>query len=55
MKLNESSIYVQVQNTFQNFEESNILRPYMNDSITEISKACKAFEAKDAAPSVAGK
>ncbi|KAL1820183.1 hypothetical protein ACET3Z_015052 [Daucus carota] len=41
-----------VQNTFQDFEELNILRPYMNDSIMEISKACQAFEA-DSAPSVA--
>lgn len=44
---------LQVQNTFQDFEELNILRPYMNDSIMEISKACQAFEA-DSAPSVAG-
>ncbi|KAL8134432.1 hypothetical protein AgCh_009457 [Apium graveolens] len=42
-----------VQKTFQDFEELNILRPYMNDSIMEISKACQAFEAKDSAPSVA--
>ncbi|KAK1361317.1 Exocyst complex component SEC5 [Heracleum sosnowskyi] len=42
-----------VQKTFQDFEEFNILRPYMNDSIMEISKACQAFEAKDSAPSVA--
>lgn len=42
-----------VHNTFLDLEESNILRPYMSDAITDISKACEAFEAKEAAPSVA--
>ncbi|XP_076938184.1 exocyst complex component SEC5B-like [Bidens hawaiensis] len=42
-----------VHNTFLDLGESNILRPYMSDAITDISKACEAFEAKEAAPSVA--
>ncbi|KAI3770571.1 hypothetical protein L6452_01709 [Arctium lappa] len=42
-----------VHNTFLDLEESNILHPYMNDAITAVSKACEAFEAKEAAPSVA--
>ncbi|PWA87400.1 exocyst complex component SEC5 [Artemisia annua] len=42
-----------VHNTFLDLEESNILRPFMSDAITDISKACEAFEAKEAAPSVA--
>ena len=48
------ALIVQVHNTFLDLEESNILHPYMNDAITAISKACEAFEAKDAAPSIAG-
>ncbi|KAL4577269.1 hypothetical protein LXL04_013374 [Taraxacum kok-saghyz] len=35
-------------------EESNILGPYMSDAIIDISKSCEAFEAKEAAPSIAG-
>lgn len=46
--------YSQVQNTFRDLEESNILCPYMSDAIKEISKACRAFEAKESAPPVAG-
>ncbi|XP_023748778.1 exocyst complex component SEC5A isoform X2 [Lactuca sativa] len=42
-----------VHNTFLDLEESNILRPFMSDAIIDISKACEAFEAKEAAPSVA--
>ncbi|KAI3676022.1 hypothetical protein L1987_85618 [Smallanthus sonchifolius] len=42
-----------VHNTFLDLGESNILRPYMNDAVTDISKACEAFEAKESAPSVA--
>ncbi|KAM0064308.1 putative cullin repeat-like-containing domain superfamily, exocyst complex component EXOC2/Sec5 [Helianthus debilis subsp. tardiflorus] len=42
-----------VHNTFHDLGDSNILRPYMSDAITDISKACEAFEAKEAAPSVA--
>ena len=39
---------------FLDLGESNILRPYMSDAIIDISKVCEAFEAKEAAPSVAG-
>lgn len=49
LELNKSRIIVQVQTTFQDLEESNILRPYMSNSITEISKAWQAFEAKESA------
>ncbi|KAI8002366.1 Exocyst complex component SEC5A [Camellia lanceoleosa] len=42
-----------VHNTFRDLEESNILRPYMSDAIKEISRACKAFEAKESAPPIA--
>ncbi|KAL4556264.1 hypothetical protein LXL04_038910 [Taraxacum kok-saghyz] len=42
-----------VHNTFLDLEESNILGPYMSDAIIDISKACEAFEAKEAAPSIA--
>ncbi|KAK3043863.1 hypothetical protein RJ639_000562 [Escallonia herrerae] len=42
-----------VHSTFNDLEESNILRPYMSDAIEEISKACQAFEAKESAPPVA--
>ncbi|PIN21214.1 Sec5 subunit of exocyst complex [Handroanthus impetiginosus] len=43
-----------VHGTFCDFEESNILSPYMSDAIKEISKASQAFEAKESAPPVAG-
>nr|KAJ0190660.1 hypothetical protein LSAT_V11C800405050 [Lactuca sativa] len=43
----------EVHNTFLDLEESNILRLYMSDAIIDISKAREAFEAKEAAPSVA--
>lgn len=47
------SLYeVKVINTFRDFEESNILQPYMTDSIKEISKACQALEVKESAPAV---
>lgn len=39
---------------FLDLGESNILRPYMSDAIIDISKVWEAFEAKEAAPSVAG-
>ncbi|KAM7511220.1 hypothetical protein LguiB_010095 [Lonicera macranthoides] len=42
-----------VQSTFHDLEESNILHPYMSDAIRDISKACQAFEAKEAAPPIA--
>ncbi|KAK9270929.1 hypothetical protein L1049_026516 [Liquidambar formosana] len=48
-----SAYEVKVQNTFHDFEESNILCPYMSNAIKEIFKACKAFEAKESAPSIA--
>nr|KAJ0206385.1 hypothetical protein LSAT_V11C500245270 [Lactuca sativa] len=43
-----------VHNMFLDLGESNILRPYMSDAIIDISKVCEVFEAKEAAPSVAG-
>ncbi|CAK9134709.1 unnamed protein product [Ilex paraguariensis] len=43
----------QVHSTFRDLEESNILCPYMNDAINEMSKACQAFEAKESAPPIA--
>ncbi|KAL8171929.1 LOW QUALITY PROTEIN: hypothetical protein V2J09_023733 [Rumex salicifolius] len=42
-----------VLHTFQDFEESNILRPYMSDAIKDISRACKSLEAKESAPPLA--
>lgn len=39
-----------VHDTFNDLEESNILRPHMTDAIKEISKACQVFEAKESAP-----
>ncbi|XP_031389496.1 exocyst complex component SEC5A-like isoform X2 [Punica granatum] len=48
-----SAYEAKVHSTFRDLEESNILRPYMNDCIKEISKACQAFEVKESAPSVA--
>ncbi|XP_024959681.1 exocyst complex component SEC5A-like isoform X3 [Cynara cardunculus var. scolymus] len=42
-----------VQNSFHDLEESNVLFPYMSDAIMDISKACQAFEAKEAAPTIA--
>ncbi|KAL0919365.1 hypothetical protein M5K25_011455 [Dendrobium thyrsiflorum] len=46
---------VKVHNTFREFEESNILRPYMSDAIKEIAKACQALEGKEFSPSIAVK
>ncbi|KAI3496105.1 hypothetical protein L1887_38455 [Cichorium endivia] len=42
-----------VQGSFNDLEESNVLFPYMSDAIMDISKACQAFEAKEAAPIIA--
>ncbi|KAI3460491.1 hypothetical protein Pfo_017154 [Paulownia fortunei] len=42
-----------VLSTFHDLEESNILSPYMNDAIKEISRASQAFEAKESAPPIA--
>nr|GEV58849.1 exocyst complex component SEC5A-like [Tanacetum cinerariifolium] len=45
------SAYVsEVQNTFHDLDESNVLCPYMSDAIMDISKACQAFDSKEAAP-----
>eukprot|EP00262_Sarcandra_glabra_P004234 TRINITY_DN1519_c1_g1_i1.p1 TRINITY_DN1519_c1_g1~~TRINITY_DN1519_c1_g1_i1.p1 ORF type:complete len:1120 (-),score=233.19 TRINITY_DN1519_c1_g1_i1:257-3616(-) len=45
------SLYeTKVQNTLHDFEESNILRPYMSDAIKEISNAWQAIEGKESAP-----
>ncbi|KAL2900854.1 Exocyst complex component SEC5A [Bienertia sinuspersici] len=47
------SLYeIKVLNTFSEFEESNILQPYMCDSIKEVSKACQALEVKESAPAI---
>ncbi|XP_020579971.1 exocyst complex component SEC5A-like isoform X2 [Phalaenopsis equestris] len=46
---------VKVHNTFREFEESNILRPYMSNAIKEIAKACQALEGKEISPSIAVK
>ncbi|KAJ0786185.1 putative exocyst complex component EXOC2/Sec5 [Helianthus annuus] len=43
----------QVQNTFLELEEANVICPYMSDAIMDISKACQAFDAKEAAPATA--
>ncbi|MFS7912430.1 putative exocyst complex component EXOC2/Sec5 [Helianthus anomalus] len=43
-----------VQNTFLELEEANVICPYMSDAIMDISKACQAFDAKEAAPASAG-
>ncbi|KAL2324713.1 hypothetical protein Fmac_023771 [Flemingia macrophylla] len=48
------SLYgVKVTNIFHELEESNVLRSYMSDAIEDISKACAAFELKEAAPPIA--
>ncbi|CAA0812908.1 Exocyst complex component SEC5A [Striga hermonthica] len=48
-----STYEAKVLGTFRDLEESNILSPYMNDAIREISIASQAFEAKESAPPVA--
>lgn len=45
---------VQVQNTFRDLEESNILQSFMSNAIKEITKACQAFEVKESAPPITG-
>ncbi|KAG6535530.1 hypothetical protein ZIOFF_000552 [Zingiber officinale] len=42
-----------VQSTFRDFDESNILRSFMNDAIVEIAKTCQALEGKESAPPAA--
>ncbi|WZZ33853.1 hypothetical protein YC2023_017254 [Brassica napus] len=45
------SVYeAKVNNTFCDFDESCILRPFMSNAIQAVSKACQAFEAKDSVP-----
>lgn len=44
-----------ILNTFQDFEESNVLRSYMIDSVKEIVKACQDLEGKESAPASAVK
>lgn len=36
------------------FDESNILRSFMNDATMEIAKTCQALEGKESAPTAAG-
>lgn len=48
-------LLLQVQNTFRDLDEANILRSYMSDAIQEISNAAQAFEAKESAPPIAGR
>jgi exocyst complex component 2 len=45
-----SAFDTKVQNTFRDFEECNILSPYMSDTIKEIAKACQTLEGKDSSP-----
>ncbi|MQL93081.1 hypothetical protein Taro_025719 [Colocasia esculenta] len=45
-----SAYEAKVHNTFRDFEESNVLRPYMSNSIKEIAKACQSIEGKESAP-----
>ncbi|KAM0901101.1 hypothetical protein ACQ4PT_020200 [Festuca glaucescens] len=45
-----SAFDTKVQNNFRDFEECNILRPYMGDTIKEIAKACQTLEGKDSSP-----
>ncbi|KAE8685713.1 Exocyst complex component SEC5B [Hibiscus syriacus] len=51
LRVTISAYEVKVLNAFRDLEESN-LQSYMSDSIKEISKACLAFEAKEAAPPI---
>lgn len=47
-----SAYEVKIHTTFREFEEANILRPYMSDAIKEIAKACQALEGKEFSPSI---
>ncbi|KAI4346388.1 hypothetical protein L6164_007286 [Bauhinia variegata] len=48
------SLYgVKVTNTFSDLEESNVVRSFMSDAVEDISRACVAFEVKEAAPPIA--
>ncbi|KAG1331062.1 putative plastid-lipid-associated protein 7, chloroplastic [Cocos nucifera] len=46
---------LKVHNTFRDFEESNILRPFMGDAIRDIAKTCQVLEGKESAPPTAVK
>ncbi|KAG6531268.1 hypothetical protein ZIOFF_005072 [Zingiber officinale] len=48
-----SAFEAKVQSTFRDFDESNILRSFMNDAIVEIAKTCQALEGKESAPPAA--
>ncbi|KAG8064457.1 hypothetical protein GUJ93_ZPchr0004g39462 [Zizania palustris] len=50
MRATVSVFDTKVQNTFRDFEECNILRPFMGDTIKEIAKACHTLEGKDSSP-----
>ncbi|XP_073099257.1 exocyst complex component SEC5B-like isoform X3 [Elaeis guineensis] len=50
-----SAFEVKVLNTFRDFEESNILCPFMSDAIREIAKTCQALEGKESASPTAVK
>ncbi|XP_058087887.1 exocyst complex component SEC5B-like isoform X2 [Magnolia sinica] len=45
-----SAYETKVHSTFQDFEQANILCPYMSDAIKEISKSYQAIEGKESAP-----
>lgn len=45
---------VQVQAAFVQLAEANVRRPYMRDAVAEVSRACVALQANDAAPKSAG-
>ncbi|XP_073099566.1 exocyst complex component SEC5A isoform X1 [Elaeis guineensis] len=50
-----SAFEVKVLNTFRDFEESNILCPFMSDAIREIAKTCQALEGKESSSPTAVK
>ncbi|XP_074568127.1 exocyst complex component SEC5A-like [Curcuma longa] len=50
-----SAFEAKVQSTFMDFDESNILRSFMNDATMEIAKTCQALEGKESAPTAAVK
>lgn len=50
----KTCLNVQVQSTLLELEESNVICPYMTDALMDISNACHTFDAKEAAPTIAG-
>ncbi|KAL3641695.1 hypothetical protein CASFOL_012510 [Castilleja foliolosa] len=52
-KMSSGTRHKVVLGTFRELEESNILSPYMNDAIKEITRASQAFEVKESAPPIA--